>query len=203
MIHLNFAPRANHGTTHPMKEDAHETIDPRLMRRVAEGEVSAFSELYDKLSAPLFSFALRILKDPEEAEELLQEVFVKIWRQAASYDPARGTPFAWAATLIRYKALDRLRSRQRRQRLQDDAEAEACETPAVSTNGTGREAGEEELRSAFTRLPSDQREAIDLAFFGGLTQQEIATRLREPLGTVKARIRRGMLKLRDWLTPTV
>jgi RNA polymerase sigma-70 factor (ECF subfamily) len=196
-------PQAIHAAALFMNEEAHEKIDPEVMRRVAAGDLSAFSELYDGLATPLFSFAVRMLRDPEEAEDLLQDVFVKIWNQAGSYDPQRGTPFAWAATLTRYKALDRMRARQRRERLHDAAESNALDAGENARESGDTRADAEALRNVFDRLPCEQREAIDLAYFGGLTQPEIAAKLRQPLGTVKARIRRGMLKLRDYLARKV
>lgn len=177
----------------------HEEIDPEVMSRVARGDVSAFAELYDGMAAPLFSFAMRILRDGGEAEDLLQDVFVKIWNHAGSYDPQRGTPFAWAATLTRYKAIDRLRARHRRERLSEAAGNEVLDASDPSRTAVDDRPDAEALRSVFGRLSAEQREVIDLAFFSGLTQPEIAAQLQQPLGTVKARIRRGMLKLRDFL----
>ena len=181
-----------------MNEELTHSIDPELMRRVACGDREAFAELYDHLAVPLYTFARRILHDVGEAEDLLQEVFMRIWAQAGSYDPQRGTPFAWAVTLTRFKAMDRLRAQQRRERLHDAADsAPAPSSPAAEPPDA------ELLQGSLGKLPPDQREAISLAFFSGLTQPEIAAKLCQPLGTVKARIRRGMLKLRDSLTRTV
>lgn len=184
----------------PMDQDTPDEIDSELMRRVAGGDVAAFSELYDRLAGPLFSLALRMLRDEAEAEDLLQEVCVKIWHQSHAYDPRRGTPFAWAVTVLRYKAFDRLRARFRRDRLGDAVGEEAAASTA-GADGTEPDGAPdaEQLLGSLGRLPAEQREAIDLAFFQGYTQPEIAARLRQPLGTVKARIRRGLLRLRDLL----
>ena len=136
---------------------------------------------------------------------MLQDVFVQIWEKAALYDPARGKPMTWAITLTRNKAIDRLRSTQRRSRLQDDLqhESETAEQfddkssfDAVSSVETA-----EMVREAVKKLSKDQREAIELAFFSSLTQTEISERLRLPLGTVKARIRRGMMRLKELIRP--
>ncbi len=176
-----------------------------LVGRVAAGDRRAFEELYDRFAGVLFSTAFRVLNNREAAEDVLQDAFVQIWEKAPLYDSSRGKPMTWAITLTRNKAIDRLRSTQRRGRLQEEVqrEAEAGEQfddrnslEAVVSIETGKL-----VRDALANLPKDQREAIDLAFFSSLTQNEIAERLGEPLGTVKARIRRGMMKMRDALAP--
>ena len=177
-----------------------------LLRRVAQRDDGALAQFYDVHAGMLFSLAVRILGDHQAAEDVVQEVFLQIWDHAAGFDPAQGRPIAWAITLTRNRAIDRLRSRQRRARLAEEAmelalaAADAQQASAVA--GAERAGVEEEagaVRAALGRLPADQRRAIELAFFGGLSQTEIADSLGEPLGTVKARIRRGMLKLRDEL----
>ena len=174
----------------------------QLLRRIATQDRQALTEFYDQTAAVLFSTAVRILGDTHEAEEVVQDVFVQIWNKAATFDGALGAPFHWALGITRNRSIDRLRSRQRRARVLEDVTEETEQRP-VSPSPQGNFAlSEEELvqvRSAVKNLPTDQRQAIELAFFGGLTHQEIAEQLREPLGTVKARIRRGMLKLRDSL----
>ena len=153
-------------------------------------------------SSRWFSVALRILGDAHEAEDALQEAAVQIWERAPLYDPAFGKPLSWALTLTRNKAIDRLRAMRRKAGLHDAAASEAgfgadTEPAAPQATMTSETAGF--LRTALTTLPAEQRRAIELAFFGGLTQAEIAEQLAVPLGTVKARIRRGMLALRDVL----
>ncbi|MBI3414079.1 MAG: sigma-70 family RNA polymerase sigma factor [Verrucomicrobia bacterium] len=178
------------------------THDAELLGRVAARDPEALSELYDRFSGILFSIAGNILRDTSQAEDVLQEVFVQIWERASVYDAALGKPLSWAVTLTRNKAIDRLRATQRRNRLLDEATAEwetdapdlHSHQPAVMTNETARF-----IRAALQELPAEQRQAIELAFFSGLTQSEIASELRQPLGTVKARIRRGMLQLRERL----
>ncbi len=180
-------------------------IGIELLRRVALGDRQSFEELYDRFSGVLFSTAYRVLNNQEAAEDVLQDVFIQIWEKAPLYDPARGKPMTWATTLTRNKAIDRLRSTQRRSRLQDDVQRESetsgqfddrSSFDAVASGERGRL-----VRDAIRKLSKDQREAIELAFFSSLTQSEIAERLGEPLGTIKARIRRGMMKLRDVLSP--
>jgi len=186
----------------------HATIEPEreLLGRVAQGDREAFAELYDLYSGVLLGTLLRMLNDQAEAEDVLQDTFLLIWENAPRYDGRLGKPFNWALTMARNKAIDRLRASQRRLRLLDQA---APEDGAVATNADPTVdhlvEGERStaIRQALSLLPAEQRAAIDLAFFGGLTQMEIAEVLGEPLGTVKARIRRGMLKLRELLDPTL
>lgn len=148
----------------------------------------------------------QILQDQKESEDVLQEAFVQMWKKASTYDAARSGLFTWAVMISRNKAIDRLRSRQRRQRTVEAATAEFEVVPpegveqADELMGQGEE--RERARDALTQLPDPQREAIHLAFFGGLTQAEISDRLGVPLGTVKARIRRGLLALRAALEPS-
>lgn len=178
-----------------------------LLQRVAQGDRVSFETLYDRFSGVLFSTAYRVLNNQEAAEDVLQDVFIQIWEKAPLYDPARGKPMTWAVTLTRNKAIDRLRSTVRRNRLQDDVEREAetfeqfddrSSFDAVAAGETKRI-----VRDAIQKLSKDQREAIELAFFSSLTQAEIAVRLNKPLSTIKARIRRGMMKLREVLNPEV
>ena len=181
------------------------TADDRhaqLLRRVAAGEVQAMSDLYDEISTPLFSVAFRILGDAAEAEEVIQDAFVQVWEKASSFDPVLGSAFHWALSIARHRAIDRLRSRQRRARLVEQVEAaSAALPPSVSAPDAGLVVSEDAVavRSVLATLPKDQRQAIELAFFSGLSHPEIVETLHEPLGTVKARIRRGLLKLRDGL----
>ena len=174
-----------------------------LLQKIGQGDRRSFEALYDRFSGVLFSTAYRVLNNLEAAEDVLQDVFIQIWEKAALYDPARGKPMTWAITLTRNKAIDRLRSTQRRNRLQEDLlhESETVEQfddrssfDALSSLETGGM-----VRAAIQKLSKDQRDAIELAFFSSLTQTEISERLGEPLGTVKARIRRGMMKLKDLL----
>ncbi|MCI0535965.1 MAG: sigma-70 family RNA polymerase sigma factor [Verrucomicrobiales bacterium] len=178
------------------------TAESELLTRVASGDVDAFSEVYDRFADPMFSLAMRILRDGSAAEDAVQEAFVQIWEKASTYNPALGKPMTWAVTLARNRAIERLRSSVRREKL---AAALANETEwgeptlagtddAIMGNETARQ-----VRAALAQVPVEQRQAIEMAYFGGLTQTEIATALNVPLGTVKARIRRGMLLMRDLL----
>ena len=179
--------------------------EAQLIRRVGQRDPEAFAALYDCYSKPLYSFVLRILNDPQEAEDVLQEVFLRIWEKASCFDEAAGKPFTWAISITRNKAIDRLRTRQRK--LQVFGETDDSD---VVVSGPGETQRDEnvwrdlvaQIRRVVEELPGEQRESIELAFFNGLTHMEIARALEEPLGTVKARIRRGMLRLRDSLAGT-
>jgi len=173
-----------------------------LFRRITARDREALAEFYDRTAGLLFSLALRILSDPPEAEEVVQDVFVQIWDKAAWFNPAMGSPLHWALSIARNRSIDRLRARQRRSRLAAELEQSAEMAPDEPRGPGGLPEDElAAIRSAVKGLPAEQRQAIELAFFGGLTHLEIAAAMKEPLGTVKARIRRGMLKLRDSLQP--
>ena len=186
---------------------AQQKADAQLMTRIAQGDQMAFSALYDRLSGPLYSLSLKMLGNAAEAEDALQEVCLQIWRRAPTYDSGQSSVFSWAVLLTRGKVIDRLRARGRRSRvvassiedegnLIDPADASTSETAADNVNRNEEAA---RVRTVLGGLPLDQRQAIEMAFFSELTHQEIATQLNQPLGTVKARIRRGMLRLRDGL----
>jgi RNA polymerase sigma-70 factor (ECF subfamily) len=172
----------------------------RLLGRIAARDRSALAEFYDQHAGLLYSIAMRVLNDPGESEEVIQDAFVQIWQKAASYNADLGTPLSWAVSIARNRAIDRLRSRKRRFRMAEALQLEA-DSAGVSMEpdcgGLLDPDSAASIRTAVRSLPSDQRQAIEMAFFGGLTHPEIAEALGEPLGTVKARIRRGMMKLRD------
>jgi len=180
-------------------------VEIRLLQKVGEGDRQSFEALYDKFSGVLFSTAYKVLNNSQDAQDVLQDVFVQIWEKAGLYDSARGKPLTWAMTMTRNKAIDRLRSAQRRTRLKGEAEKEAD----ISNEEWASDASDEvsalersgAVRDAVMLLSKDQREAIEMAFFRGLTQNEIADALDQPLGTVKARIRRGMMKLKTIVKP--
>lgn len=175
--------------------------DARLIAQVADGQSGALAELYRRRGGALLRFIQRILGDEPDAEEILQDSFVAIWRRAARYDAAKSSPLGWMMMIARGLALDRLRQRSRRlaglERIRSTEEAEA--SAPVNDTASGRLELDEQhhrLGSALGSLPEPQRRAIELAFYRGCTQEEIALTTGEPLGTIKARIRRGMLALR-------
>jgi RNA polymerase sigma-70 factor (ECF subfamily) len=166
--------------------------EAQLLAHIAQGDRQAFSQLYDRYCGVLYSTIFRVLNNADESNDVLQDVFVQIWDRAGAYDPALGKPFTWAMTLTRNKAIDRLRALKRRysfmEELTLEMEAETRHRPFAAL-----------VRAAVATLPLEQRQAIEMAFLGGLSQQEIAESLNQPLGTIKARIRRGMLRLREAL----
>jgi RNA polymerase sigma-70 factor (ECF subfamily) len=183
-------------------KDSDRQLEAELISRTAAGEEAAFAQLYDRFSPGLFSLVMKMVRDEKEAQDILQEGFSHIWRRASSYDAVRSSAFTWAVMIFRNKAIDHLRVRQRQQRTTD----RVTEEFAHSVDGTEQTTEEVDLReecarvrSALGGIPGEQKAAIEMAFFGGMTHEQIATKLDTPLGTIKARIRRGLLKLRDCL----
>jgi RNA polymerase sigma-70 factor (ECF subfamily) len=176
-----------------------------LLLQVGRGDREAFATFYDRYAGIIFSTALRVLNDATDAEDVTQEVFVMIWDKAAMYDPARGKPLTWAVTMTRNKAIDRIRSHQRRSRLREEAGNEQLPEDTVNNRAPSDDVDAFEqgdmVRAAVGKLSTEQRIVIEMAYFKGLTQNEIAEQLHEPLGTVKARIRRGMMKLKKLVGP--
>ena len=188
-------------TTAPESDDR--TVELDLLARITKRERAAFEQLYTRYSNILYATAMKFLKEDADAQDVVQDVFIQIWDKAKLYDPAKGKPLTWALTMTRNRSIDRIRAIQRRTRLRDDFEKEtvADESAGIREALSGVDASERTqiLRDAVGRLSPEQRKVIDLAFFGGLTQSEIADRLGEPLGTVKARARRGRMKLKELL----
>lgn len=191
--------------TKGMHDTEQQQEDRQHMARIAQGDQAAFSALYDRLSGPLYSLAIKMLADAAEAEDALQEVCLQIWGRAAAYDPTQSSVFSWAVLLTRSKVIDRLRARGRRLRVvagstdDDDNPVAAGDASTAETAADNVNRNEEatRVRSVMQSLPSEQREAIEMAFFSELTHHDIAAQLNQPLGTVKARIRRGLLRLRE------
>jgi len=176
--------------------------DRSTLARMADGDDDALAELYDRHVRVVYSLALRILRDQRDAEEVVQDVFAQAWRQSRRYSAERGSVVAWLMTLTRSRAVDRLRGR--RSRPEDPADSgpilQMTDAAAPADERLAWAARAEGVRTALAALPLLQRIAIELAFYEGLTHAEIAARLEQPLGTVKTRIRLGLLKLRDVLT---
>ena len=175
--------------------------DADLIARVKGGSSEALDEIYRRYSSPVYSLVWKILQNPEESEDVALDVFWQIWRQASSYDAARGAPPAWIFTLARSRAIDRLRARHRK-----EDRTISFDDPAVVLDPLDQEATPDQVasyrqnrdavREAMKVLSAPQREAVELAFFQGLTHVEIAEKLQLPLGTVKTRIRQGLIRLR-------
>lgn len=183
-----------------------ELDDEELMQRLVYRDLWAFRALYDRYGNLVYSAALRVVRDPQVAEDMVQEIFLRIWRKPDSYVAQRGRFATWLTSVTRNRAVDEIRSRGRRFRYETASpEEQERELPAPETNDPALMAELADQRrlilAALAQIPAEQRQIIELAYFGGLTQQEIAERLSQPLGTVKTRIRLGMQKLRVALTP--
>jgi len=169
-----------------------------LLKRCGRGDQHAFAELYDAVAARAHGLALRVVRDPAQAEEVTQEAFLDIWKNSGRFDPAKGSPLGWLLTIVHRKSVDRVRSaeastrrdatyHQQNQPIDHDATAEAAQASLEARR----------VRAALDSLTPIQREALELAYFGGYTHTEVATMLDLPVGTAKTRIRDGLIRLRD------
>lgn len=186
-------------TTPTPEQDASVQEDMVLLQRIAQKDSGSFQAFYRKYSGLIFTTISNVLNDHHDAEDVMQEVLMQIWNKAHLYEPRKGKPLTWVTTMARNRAIDRIRSKQRRSRLNDDFEQEnrVAQFEFEESGAELFEAKERNrvLRQAVSRLSPDQQEAIVLTYFSGLTQAEVAEKLHEPLGTVKARIRRGVSRL--------
>jgi RNA polymerase sigma-70 factor (ECF subfamily) len=173
--------------------------DVKLLKAIAARDEAALAQLYDHYRVILFGLLMRILSNREEAEDVLQEVFLQVWRKAEDFDENRGRPFTWLVTLARSRGIDRLRTLAARDRVVEAGAKEVVE--AISDAATDAFKSEQRglVNKALAQLPDEQKRPLMLAYFDGLTQSEIATRLDAPLGTVKTRMRTGMMNLREQL----
>lgn len=177
------------------------SVSPELLSAVGRGDAQAFGQLYDQTSSVLYTLALRILRDRDEAADLLQDVYAEVWRKGARYDPARGTPTAWLVTLTRSRGIDRLRSRAAKGHgVTDPLDESRAADKAQDAPGPMDAYADTELRGlvakALAELPDAQQKALELAYYEGLSHSEIAERLKQPLGTIKTRIKLGLDKLK-------
>ena len=185
--------------------------DSAIIVRIASGDERALGDLYDRYGGMAFSLACAIVGERADAEEVVADAFSQIWRSAAGFDPGRGSVTAWVATIARTRALDLVRSRRRRARVLEEAAVVTDEgetlvlAPTAQATDRGAEQSEAAalVRRSLADLPPPQRRVIEMAYFGGLSQSEIATELSEPLGTVKTRMRAGMERLRQSLRPVL
>ncbi|MGD0738903.1 MAG: sigma-70 family RNA polymerase sigma factor [Terracidiphilus sp.] len=175
--------------------------DSALIERMMAGDEAALSTLYDRYSAMLFGMLMRILRDQQAAEEVLQDMFLQLWRNAAQFDAKRGSLPAWLMVIGRNRAISRLRGRRDREVLEEE------EGDYANTFASGQNIEDEAVRAELARnisaaleqLPAEQKQAVELAYFEGMTQSEIANRTGTPLGTVKTRVRTAMQTLRQIL----
>jgi RNA polymerase sigma-70 factor (ECF subfamily) len=171
------------------------------MQELARRNQGALETLYDRYSRPVYSLALRITRQPAAAEEIVQDVFLQLWRTAGRFEAARGSLEPWLFTLARNRALDQLRMKAEKQRRREDAldEMPLASPPQNLEAGLDTQRQGEKVRGIMATLPEAQRQAIELAFFEGMTHSEIAAAMQQPLGTVKSWIRSGLLRLREAL----
>ncbi len=168
----------------------------------ARGDAAAFTELYESLSPRVYGLVQRVLHDAHQSEEVTQEVFLEIWQTSTRFDPTRGSAPSWVMTLAHRRAVDRVRSAESSRR-RDTTDVERGRTDPVDETATSAHASldAQEVRAALGTLPDFQRQALELAYFGGHTHLEVSRLMRIPLGTAKTRIRDGLVRLRDALTP--
>jgi RNA polymerase sigma-70 factor (ECF subfamily) len=173
------------------------------MRRIVEADETALGALYDRWVRSLYSLVLHLLKDPDEAEDVVEETFWQAWRKASAYEPSRGAVSTWLLTIGRRKALDRLRARKRNKEDIVTSEHGFEDLPSTAPDPSSDVEGaelREQIRAALNELPDEQREVLELGYFTGLSQSEIAEATGQPLGTVKTRMRLAMQKLREPLS---
>jgi len=182
-----------------LQAEPSQIADNDLLQAVSRGDESALAALYDRYRLILFGLILRILHDRHEAEDVLQEAFLQVWRRARDFDESRGRAFTWLVTIARSRALDRLRASGSRARTATEAEQQPRESTGDAAADAVKSEQGEIVRQALAELPEEQRRALFMAYFEGLTQSEIAARLGDPLGTVKTRMRSGLIKLRELL----
>ena len=175
----------------------------KLLGQVAQGDTAAFERLYDEVAGPVYGLAVRILRDSAQAEEIAQEVLIQVWRKAAGFDPSRGGAMTWIMTLAHHRTVDRVRTEQASAAREDQAARR--EIPAVA-DGVAElvldRLDRQRVRDCLGSLTGAQRESITLAYYDGYTYREVAARIGLPLGTVKSRIRDGLIRLRDCLGVT-
>jgi RNA polymerase sigma-70 factor (ECF subfamily) len=174
-----------------------EKTDAEIITGIINQERAAFDLLYNKYAQIIFNLCVRILNDVTEAEDVLQEIFLQTWREAAKFDPSRASVKTWLFTIARSRSLDRYRSRKNIQKRLDANAGENLQLIAGNENLQDRTLLQRYVQGALGQLPEEQRKVLELSYYQGLTQEEISERLKEPLGTIKSRIRSGLIKLRS------
>ena len=182
-----------------MQPEPAQENDVALLKAIAARDEAALAQLYDRYRVILFGLLMRILNNREEAEDVLQEVFLQVWRKAEDFDESRGRPFTWLVTLGRSRGIDRLRTLASRERVAEAGAREVADEISDAATDAFKSEQRGLVSDALAKLPDEQKRPIMLAYFDGLTQSEIATRLGAPLGTVKTRMRTGMQRLRELL----
>lgn len=171
------------------------------LRRCAEGDQSALAHLYDESSRYVYGLALRILRDPADAEEITLDVFSQVWNSASTFSHQRGSVFSWLITLARSRSIDRLRTKTSQARRHEQMiEARHASSQADPEQSAANLQQRATIQAALDQLTPEQRELLELAFYSGLSHSELALHLNQPLGTVKTRIRQGMIRLRELLS---
>ena len=185
----------------PQRRSSEQSAWSHYLQRSAKGDQSALTALYDESSRLVYATALRILQGSHDAEEVTMDVYMQVWRGAKDYNEQRGSVAAWLVMLARSRAIDRLRSRESRTRREEPLKdfTEFRSTTPGPEQVTEATQHRRRVLVALEVLPPEQREVVELAFFSGFTHSELAIRLNQPLGTVKTRVRQGMIKLREFL----
>lgn len=182
-----------------MQPERAQENDVELLHAIAAKDEAALAQLYDRYRVILFGLLMRILNNREEAEDVLQETFLQVWRKAADFDETRGRPFTWLVTLGRSRGIDRLRTLAARERVAEAGARDVVEEISDAASDAFRSEQSGLVSNALAQLPEEQQRPLMLAYFDGLTQSEISMRLGAPLGTVKTRMRTGLIKLRELL----
>ncbi len=188
---------ANASSAPPQNESSGDRL-AAVMGRCAQGDEGAFVRIYDELGALVYGIVLKVVRDPSQSEEVAQEVFTEVWRQAPRYESSRGTVKGWVATIAHRRAVDRVRSEQSARNREDkDAVQRHVDLTGGVEDLVGDELERQRVRVALQALTDVQRKAVELAYYGGYTYREVAIMLNEPEGTIKTRIRDGLIRLRD------
>jgi len=182
-------------STAPSAKDQPQVTDSMLISRIRAGDEDALATLHDRYSQVVYSVALRVLGETTQAEDILQEIFLQLWRNPQTFDSNRGSLGAWLAVITRHRAIDLLR----RRRPESDIEDVIVAVDTRLEQTTDRNMAIAKIRAVVEKLPADQRKPLEMAFFEGLTHSEIASKTGEPLGTIKTRIRSALLTLRKAL----
>ncbi|MBI1808196.1 MAG: sigma-70 family RNA polymerase sigma factor [Ignavibacteria bacterium] len=174
-----------------------------MIQKIKQNQESALSELYDRYGQLLYSFVMRMLRSVEDAEDIVQDVFLQVWNKADSYEQTKGTVYTWLVTMTRNRAIDRLRSKGYKKHSREiDINSlimVADEVPSNPHTKTVANESQQMVAGALKQLSVDQQQVLALAYYEGYSQSEIAAKLNVPLGTVKSRMRKGLMTMRSWL----